>query len=267
MTNKYGFLLMLLASLTIRANAETSIEELIRESDNGSKYATYTLAVKYAEGDGVKENREIAFSLYNKGAILNHAPSQNNLGWYYRQGIATKKDERAAIFWFRLSALQGNALALQNLAEMFMSGEGVKADYLIARDLFTLCATRNIRDEIGRESGFNNAIHECRRELGKMWAIETKDEQKALSYASLWLSASLVDNDDIKEDSDVGAKARKSRKETIETLKKINNKLTSESKKKVAKNLKDWETFKWYVEDVTPFPLIETDVSTKGTNL
>jgi TPR repeat protein len=235
------------------------IKDLFEAAEEGSKVALYDLGVRYGNGAEVKQDKEVANQYYEKSALLGYAPAQNNLGWSYRQGIAVPKNPVKALYWFRLSALQGNALALQNLGEMFQQGEGVVRDMAIARSFFVLCATDVIGDVPGREAGFNNAIHECRREVGKIDAIAAADDQKGLKRAAMWFTVALSKDKDAFKDSEMGLRARKSRKETIELLTKVNEKLTDESKKWVKEVVADWNSLRWIIRDRTPFPLIHED--------
>jgi Sel1 repeat len=237
-----------------------TIAELTEVAKQGSKSAIYALGVRYSNGEGVKVNRELANKYYAEAAGMGYAPAQNNLGWSYREGLGVDKNSAAAVFWFRLAAIQSNPLALQNLAEMYSTGEGVPKLPGVAEDLYRLCASQLFdTSEIKHERGHNNAIHECRRELGKIIAVRSKDEQKALRNAAFWFRASLVDNFELKEDSETALRSRRSLKETLELLDKINKKLTPQSKEWVDKNLKDWEDLREYILDTTPFPLTELD--------
>ena len=232
------------------------IDSLKKEAASGSKRSIYNLGVKYDSGEEISEDKGMAFSLYKISARMNYAPAQNNLGWFYRQGIATQANPAAAVYWFGLSALQGNALALQNLAEMFISGEGVPKNLKYAENFYTLCATKKIGVSDDRESGFNNAIHECRREVGNIWALQNFSEgQKKYRYAAVWLAASLVEHEEEKEDSEFGVRARKSKKKTKELLMKVKKELDADSRKWVNGVLENWDEFRDMMEDVTPFPL------------
>lgn len=235
------------------------LEAVFEAADGGSKVALYDLGVRYGSGRDVKEDNELANQYYAKSALLGYAPAQNNLGWSYRQGIATAKNPTKALYWFRLAALQGNALALQNLGEMFQQGEGVVRDIQIARSFFVLCATDTIAEIPGREAGFNNAIHECRREVGKIDAIAAEDDQKGLKRAAMWFTVALSKDKDALKDSEIGLRARRSRKETAELLKKVNEKLDENSKKWVKEMVTDWNSIRIAIKDRTPFPLIHED--------
>ena len=163
--NKLLLALILFATSTCFAQ-KSEINELIEAANDGSKNSNYNLGVIYSNGHGVKKNLALANKYYFIAAEMNFAPAQNNLGWSYREGLGVPVNPLEAIYWFRLSALQGNALALQNLAEMYLAGEGVARQPAVAETFYTLCATQVVINEesIVKESGINNAIHECRRE-------------------------------------------------------------------------------------------------------
>ena len=253
---KYSFLMGFLFVSLIAHAGNKELDEIFSSAESGSKVSLYNLGWKYSSGDGVKEDNELAIQYYEKSANLGYAPAQNNLGWFYRQGIATKKDAMKAMYWFRLAALQGNALALQNLAEMYQSAEGVPKDMYIARSFYALCATEIIADFPEREAGFNNAIHECRREMGKIDSVSTEDDQEGLRRAALWFTVSLVKNEDLQKDTEKGVKARKAIKETKELLRIVSEKLDKKSKAWVKDSVKNWDSVRIYIRNRTPFPLI-----------
>ena len=81
------------------------------------------------------------------------------------------------MYWLRLAGLKGDARALQNIAEMFQQGVGVARDMTVASSFCVLCVTHVVGDIYCRKAEFNNAIHECRREVGKIDAIAVADDQ------------------------------------------------------------------------------------------
>jgi hypothetical protein len=255
MKQKCNFILavMLIVPSIAKANA---FDNELKASNEGSKISTYTVGVYYDYGMYVKENKSEAIKYYYKAALQNYSPAQNNLGWSYRQGLGIKKDTNKAIYWFRLAALQNNALALQNLAEMYQTGEGVNANIDYAESLYILCATQQIDNKNQeRETGYNNAIHECRRELGKLYAFTVTNKDKALEFAALWFKLALVKNNDFNDDSEVGVRTRRSVSETIALLKKVEKELKPESKKWVEKMYKSWANLREEINDRTSFPL------------
>jgi hypothetical protein len=250
--------ILLLSNVSYASNDD--LNNIYEEAKAGSKSALYNLGVKFSNGDGVKKNQELALMFYEESALKNYAPAQNNLGWAYRHGLSVKKDPSLAVYWFRLSALQNNALALQNLAEMYQSGEGVAKNTETAESLYTLCASQPALDKLdGREDGFNNAILECRKELGKLISLRAKDDQTGLKYAVFWFRTSLVDIDDLKTDSEIGVRARRTEKDTLATLKTLTNKLSPESVQWIEETLKNWGEVREIIQDRTGFPLTVLD--------
>ena len=61
-----------------------------------------------------KESYEYAL----KGAQLNNPESQNNLGYYFENGIYVKKDIDKAKYWYQLAATQGYIKAINNLKSL-----------------------------------------------------------------------------------------------------------------------------------------------------
>ena len=253
-------LLTLMSVSSTFADIKTFEAELL-ESNNGSKSATYNVGIFYSNGIHVKQNNEEAVKYFYKAALQNYAPAQNNLGWAFRQGLGIPKDSLRAVYWFRLAALQNNALALQNLAEMFQSGEGVQVNHQYAESLYTLCATQVITpSSAGREAGYNNAIHECRRELGKIFAVKVEDKEKALALAALWFRTSLAKSSDLAEKDETGVVARRSISETTALLSKIEAQLSKQSKNWIEKSLKSWNSVRVTIQDSTSFPLTVMDL-------
>jgi hypothetical protein len=269
MKSYVSFAVFLLSIGPINCLAQNSeINTLNEDAKRGSKSSIYSLGVIYSTGTGVKANMDIANKYYYESAIRNYSPAQNNLGWSFRQGLGVEKSPAKAVYWFRLAALQDNPLALQNLAEMYISGEGVPKRVDFAEDFYILCATQPfVSEDIGKEGGYNNAIHECRRELGKIFAVTKKDEQQALRTAAFWLRASLIDNYELKEDTETALRSRRAIKETTELLDKVNSKLNKQSKDAVENSLKNWNVFRVYVQDTTAFPLVQMDCVTSDKNL
>jgi hypothetical protein len=246
-------------------------DDLAREIEGakqGSKVDLYSLGVRYDRGDGVRMDLDLSVKFYLEAARKNYAPAQNNLGWAYRQGLGVPKNTSRAIFWFRLAALQGNALALQNLAEMYQAGEGIKKDTEVAEKLFTLCAVQPITDDdISRESGFNTAIAECRKEVGKITFSRPGEKQERLIRAAFWYTLSLVENEEMTYDSEEGVRARRAKRDTQQVLRQIEAELTNDSIDTLIKRIREWEIIRETIADRTDFPLIEIECHNGKTKI
>ena len=69
--------------------------------------------------------------------------AQYNLGYLYDLGLGVAADKGKAAKWYRLAAEQNHSPALFNLAAMFVNGEGVRQDYVLAYMLFDLAAAED----------------------------------------------------------------------------------------------------------------------------
>ena len=59
---------------------------------------------KYADGDGVPEDKEEALTWFQLAAEQGHASAQFKLGVSYDQGYGVPKDYKESIKWYRLAA-------------------------------------------------------------------------------------------------------------------------------------------------------------------
>jgi TPR repeat protein len=69
-----------------------------------------------------------AFALYRQAAEADNAVAMNNLGNMYLHGAGVAKDEVEATKWFRRAADAGVAVGMSNLGRMYESGVGVPKD-------------------------------------------------------------------------------------------------------------------------------------------
>jgi hypothetical protein len=72
--------------------------------------------------------------------------AQYGLGNMYRQGLGVTQDDREAIRWYRLSAVQGNADAQFNLGAMYDNGRGVVKDHVRGNMWLNLAADKGNGD-------------------------------------------------------------------------------------------------------------------------
>ncbi|KAH3767715.1 sel1 repeat family protein [Pelomyxa schiedti] len=82
-----------------------------------------------------------AFQLFYRAAVQGHNMGQNNLGVAYMQGLNGPPDSHEAVKWLRLSASQGNSLALRNLGDYYRSGKGTN-DIKEAFRLYLLASSK-----------------------------------------------------------------------------------------------------------------------------
>jgi TPR repeat protein len=63
---------------------------------------------------------------FEKGAQLNHAPSQRALGCMYEKGLGVRQSSQEAFFWFKKAADQGYAGGEYSLGFMYVKGRYVE---------------------------------------------------------------------------------------------------------------------------------------------
>ena len=65
------------------------------------------------------ENFESAFTLFKSAAEQDDAASQNNLGYFYDEGIGVKADKKKAILWYKKAVENGEVSSCSNLAKIY----------------------------------------------------------------------------------------------------------------------------------------------------
>ncbi len=65
------------------------------------------------------ENYESAFRLFKSAAEQGDAASQNNLGYFYDEGIGIPADKDKAISWYKKAAENGEISSCSNLAKIY----------------------------------------------------------------------------------------------------------------------------------------------------
>lgn len=70
-----------------------------------------------------------AFAAFMELAEQGDVRAQANVGYYYDQGLAVRRNPEEAARWYRLAAEGGNVDAQYNLGAMYEAGEGVPRDY------------------------------------------------------------------------------------------------------------------------------------------
>jgi TPR repeat protein len=69
------------------------------------------LAIAYYRGERTEVDHKEAFKLFKLAAEAGHSFAQLNLAQMYRDGEGTQQDQKAALYWFNQSLLQGNKQA------------------------------------------------------------------------------------------------------------------------------------------------------------
>jgi localization factor PodJL len=122
-------------------------------AQKGDPSAEFEVAVRFAEGKGVKQDFNEAMIWYQRSATHGFAPAQYRLGTLYERGLATGIDVQRARVWYQRAAEQGNVKAMHNLAVLSAGRKSTAPDYEAAALWFTAAAERGLAD-----SQFNLAV-------------------------------------------------------------------------------------------------------------
>ncbi len=126
-------------------------------AQKGDPEAQFEVAVRFAEGKGVKQDFKQALAWYERSAHAGFIPSQYRLGTLFERGVSGKPDIATARQWYERAANEGNVKAMHNLAVLAASAQnGQTPDYAAAAQWFVAAAERGLSD-----SQFNlGVLHE-----------------------------------------------------------------------------------------------------------
>ncbi|MEK6745094.1 MAG: tetratricopeptide repeat protein [Nitrospirota bacterium] len=71
-------------------------------------------------------NKKRAFELFFEAANKDEPSAQNNLGFFYSEGIGTRKDNNKALYWFKRAVSNGEIYACINIAKMYQDAGNIK---------------------------------------------------------------------------------------------------------------------------------------------
>jgi len=159
----------------------------------GEPGAAYEVAIRFADGRGVRQNSEEAARWLDRAAKQGLAPAQFRLGTFYEKGIGVKKDLAMARDLYIGAAKRGNGKAMHNLAVLYAEGINGPPDYRAAARWFREAANHGIAD-----SQYN---------LGILYARGIGVEQNlAESYKWFALAADQGDKEAAKKRDELAAK-------------------------------------------------------------
>ena len=145
---------------------------------NGDPSAEYEVAVRLADGQGIKQDLNEAVTWYQRSAARGFAPAQYRLGTMYERGLGVGQDLGRATAWYRSAAEKGNLKAMHNLAVLNASSSA--ADYQAAARWFTVAASHGLTD-----SQYNLAVL---YETGRGIDLD-------LTQAYIWFSLAAIAGD------------------------------------------------------------------------
>ena len=86
-------------------------------------------AIYMAEGDGVHKDMSLAVKHTRIAADAGNAVAANNMGELYVRGIGVLQNYEKAAEYFRIAADKGSGKGMDNLAALFVDGTGVPVNY------------------------------------------------------------------------------------------------------------------------------------------
>jgi uncharacterized protein len=144
---------------TVSKLSASELSQLRSKAESGDAAAQLALGRAYQDGNGVKQDDDLAVKWYRSAAEQGNATAQNDLGIMYRTGSGVEKSKEEAVNWYRRAARQGNASAMFNLGAAYYNGDGVEESVFKAYDWFLL----------GKEAGStqaDDAVQRTAAEIG-----------------------------------------------------------------------------------------------------
>ncbi len=196
--------LVYLMGLGVGADREQAIHWFRRGAEHGSRGARANLGILLVNSSNPAEQRE-GFDLLRSAAKDSDPDAENALAYCYQFGAGTSVDVQKAIEWYKRAAAHGNLNAKANLGSLYISGTGHKKDAGEALRMFSeACDGGNRRACVALANAYWNGDG------------VNRDAQKAYRFA---LMADADQN----------------------TIKTLENGLSSESRDRAAEEAKRWK--------------------------
>ena len=135
------------------------VTQLQSKAETGDAAAQLALGRAYQDGNGVRENDDLAVKWYRKAADQGNAAAENNLGVMYRMGIGVEKNNEEAVKWYHMAARNGDANAMFNIGAAYYDNDVQSANALAAYEWFVLA------EEAGSSSA-SDAVQRTAKEIG-----------------------------------------------------------------------------------------------------
>ena len=107
---------------------EARIEDTEKRVASGDAIAQYDLACLYHEGDGLEQDFQRAFKLFQLSAAQGFRSAQHNLANAFKFGRGVSADPASAVKWWQAAAAQGHVGSFVALTQAFLLGDGVPKD-------------------------------------------------------------------------------------------------------------------------------------------
>lgn len=174
LTNSFGeFMLgfVYLCGWSVAQDNERALNwfNLAAKSENPMAYNM--LGYMYEKGWGdTKKNLTEALAYYRKSAAQNISLGMYNLGRCYAEGVGISQDDAAAFRWQTQAATYGNAIAQNELAQLYEQGRGSAVDLPKAIHYYVLSARTYgpAQENLARlqKAGHREVIETAKKEAG-----------------------------------------------------------------------------------------------------
>lgn len=188
-------------------------------ADQDNKFAQNNMGNIYAFGKGLPQDDKKAFEWYLKSAMQNYKIAQFNIATIYNDGLGIEKNTTEALEWAKKSAEQGfpnaqtllgniycamrnydlglswymkaaeqnDAIALNNIGDMYERGEGVPKDLNEANSYYLKATTAEPDNPLYTSSYWTTKIQVSDSQLDKEHALKIiKDEASSGSKEAQW---------------------------------------------------------------------------------
>lgn len=120
---------------------------LISDAEKGDTEAMNYLGYLLLNGEeGFERDIASGLSWITKAATAGDVKAASNLGWLLTRGDIVEKNIEAGVKWLEKAAGDGLPVAQSLLGDLYLQGEGVPADSLIAADLYKTAFEHGLYD-------------------------------------------------------------------------------------------------------------------------
>ena len=129
---------------------QLEISDLIHRAEEGDVDSQVELGTRYASGNDIPKNQELAIQWYTKAAVQESSEAQYNLALMYLFGEGVEQSKKVAIELLSRAASNGSSDACLVLGEAFELGSlELDVDYFLAAkcyvEAFRLGSTKGIQ--------------------------------------------------------------------------------------------------------------------------
>ncbi len=156
--------------------------ELKRAARGGDAAAQFTLAARYAAGDGIEQDWAEAFKWFSLAAAAGMPTAQHNLAVMYERSRGTEQNLDEAAKWYAKAAEQGYPPSQYNLAVAYARGWGLPVDSVKAVEWFERAAERIPQANIALAEIFEGGLgvpRDLARARSYYQLAETAGDQRA----------------------------------------------------------------------------------------